>query len=164
MEVLKDNFNDCSKESYVNKCVEPYPRKHICENCQSELEYDESDLYIGFLGCAYLDCPLCEHRNMLEENENAITLTKDSVEFPTHFWYSSKETGAFDCCNNEEIKKAINEAVEYFRKNKDEYHWFQCGGNLYISVDRYDGDEDYWVVVSDNYYETHIPFELRDYE
>lgn len=162
MKVLKDNYT----KSNINETIEntkPYLRKIICEHCRSELEYEKSDLRIGFLGCAYLDCPLCNRENMIEDNENSITLSKDNVEFPTHFWHSSKNTGAVDCCNDEEVKNAINRAIDYFRKNKNEYNWYTCYGNLYVSVTRYDGDESYEVAVSNDYYETSIPFEREDY-
>ena len=112
MKVLKDNYT----QSNINETIEntkPYPRKMICEHCGSELEYEESDLRIGFLGCVHLDCPLCDGENMIEENENTITLTKNNVEFPTHFYHTSKETGAVDCCNNETVKNAINQAIDY---------------------------------------------------
>jgi hypothetical protein len=162
MKVLKDNYT----QSYINETVEntkPYPRKTICEQCGSELEYEKSDVYVGFLGAAYVRCPLCNCENMIEDNEKTIELTKYNVEFPTHFWYTSKETGAADCCNNKEILECINKAIDYFRKHKNEFSWYTCYGNLYVHVMRYEGDEDYWVVVSNNYYETHIPFEEEDH-
>lgn len=163
MKVLKNNY-----ETYETKkeeiTVRPYPRTHTCENCRSELEYDESDLRMGALGVVYLDCPLCGYDNMLEDNEDTITLTKNNIEFPTHFWHTSKEDGAIDCCSNEEIKKCVNRAIDYFRKNKDAFSWYTEYGNLYISVFRYDGDEDYYVMATNNYYSTYIPFENEDYK
>jgi hypothetical protein len=162
MKVLKDNYT----KSNINETIEntkPYPRKILCEYCGSELEYEETDLRIGFLGCAHLDCPLCGRANMIEDNENTITLTKDNVEFPAHFWHTSTQTGASDCCNNEEVRKDINRAIDYFRRNKNEYTWYTCCGNRYVNVYRCDGDESYEVTVSNNYYETSIPFEEEDY-
>ena len=41
IKVLKDNSKNIVKEE---KYIKPYPRKLVCEGCQSELEYDESDL------------------------------------------------------------------------------------------------------------------------
>lgn len=158
MKVLKDNYTINEVKNKQN-----YPRKIVCDNCGSELEYEKSDLYMGFLGSMYLDCPLCKRKNMVENNEGAITLTKDNVEFPVHFYHTSKENGAVDCCNNEEIKKYISEAIEFLRKNKEEYSWYCQTGNLYIHVFRYDGDREYYVVVTDSYYDTYIPFEKEDY-
>ena len=54
MKVLKDNYTKATVEEV--KKVEPYPRRLVCEECRSELEYVESDLRMGALGCMYLDC------------------------------------------------------------------------------------------------------------
>ena len=146
MKVLKNNYNNIVEENIT------YPRDLKCEYCSSELQYEESDVYIGALGGAYLKCPCCNNENMLEDNEKAIDLTKDNVEFPTHFFH------------NEEVKGAICRAVDYFRKNKEEFAWTTETGNLFMTVFKYDGDENYYVVVSNNYYSTYIPFESADYK
>ena len=161
MKVLKNNFNTETNISKPN-IVPRYPRKYICENCESELEYNKEDIYIGVYGASHIKCPLCEYENMIDD-ENTITLTKNNIEFPTHFNYSSEETGAKKCCDNENVKKEINRAIEYFRQNKDEWHWYTCYGNLHISVDRLKGDENYDVFVTDRHWETYIPFEQEDY-
>ena len=162
MKVLKDNYEkDVKKEI---KQIEPYPRKLVCENCNSELEYEKSDLRMGVLGCMFVDCPLCGYDNMIEDNEESIKLTVDNVEFPVHFFHTSKENGAVDCCTNEEIKKNIRKAITYFRKNKEEYDWGgHLYGNLYIHVHRWSGDEMYEITVSNDFYTTDILFEPEDY-
>lgn len=160
MKVLKDNYNEERVEEIT---IEPYPRELECEKCGSKLEYEKEDMEVGVLGCMHVRCPLCGYNNMLDGNECDITLTKDNVEFPLHFFHTSKEDGAVESCNNNNIKREINRAIEYFRKNKDGYHWFTNYGNLYISVRRYEGDEDYDVVVTNNFYNTLIPFEPEDY-
>lgn len=160
MKVLKDNYR---QEACANKNTSVYPKKLICEKCGSELEYDKSDMRVGWLGAMFVDCPLCGYDNMIDD-EDGITLTVDNIEFPTHFHRTSTETGAVDCFNNEEIKKSIQKAIDYFRKNKDEWCWYTCYGNLYVAVTRYEDDEDYWVVVSNDYQETYIPFETKDYK
>lgn len=162
MKVLKDNYNTVQVEE--SKPLAPYPRKLICEKCESELEYDKSDLKIGTYGCVFLNCPLCNHTNMLDDNEESITLTKDNVEFPTHFHHTSVKTGAVDCCDNEHIKEYIQKAIKYFRENKEEYDYGgHITGNLYINVHRWSGDECYEVSVSNDFYDTYIPFESEDY-
>lgn len=164
IKILKNNYK---KENTTNeniKVLEPYPRKLICENCESELEYEESDLVMGEYGCMFVDCPICGEHNMLDDNEHSITLTVDNIEFPVHFHHISKETGAKDIFTNEEIKPYIRKAICYFRENKEEYDW---GGwitsNLYIHVHKYSGDENYTVYVSNEFYKVEIPFEKEDY-
>ena len=163
MKVLKNNYNYNKNESNIISTPKPYPRIHICEKCKSELEYDKSDLRMGFLGCMHLDCPICGESNMLDENEFSITLTPNNVEFPTHFWHTSKETGAVDCCNNERIKKYVLDGIQYFRNNKDEFAWYAETGNLHIVIYRFTEDEVYNIVVSKDHYSTEIPFETEDY-
>ena len=161
MKILKNNYQKTNVEEKTK--VKPYPRIHICEECRSELEYEKSDLRMGALGCMYLNCPCCGYDNMIEENEMTITLTIDNVEFPTHFWHTSAETGAVDICNNDEVKERIRNAIEHFRKNKKEYAYQSQCGNLFLVVFRYEGDENYEVILTKDYYETYIPFESEDY-
>lgn len=162
MKVLVDNYK---KNDYVemNRRIDSYPRKMVCECCNSELEYEESDIKIGAFGCAIVPCPLCGSINFIDNSEKELTLTRRNIEFPTHFWHTSVETGAVDCCNHEEVKKAIYRAIDYFRVNKDAESWLMATGNLNVCVHRFEGDESYNVVVTKDYYETHIPFEEADY-
>ena len=164
MKVLKDNYTQTITEEEVKVEIKPYPRKHICEKCRSELEYEKSDLRMGVLGCMHLDCPCCGYEIMLEENEDTIILTADNVVFPTHFFHTSKEHGAVDVCDNETIKKEIRKGVDFLRRNREEWDWMTAYGNLYIDITRHDNDENYVVFVSNDYYETYIPFEDIDYE
>ena len=154
MKVLVNNYN---KEDIGQ--IET--RKFTCENCSSELEYDESDITIGVYGAAHIRCPLCEYNNMLEDEEYDIDLTKDNIEYPIHFYHTSKELGAIDICDNKHVKEAINDAIRYFRNNKNETYWLTASGNMHVIVFRF--DEEYDVVVTDNYYSTYIPFEQEDY-
>ncbi len=163
MKVLKNNYQKTTAEEDVER-VEPYPRKLICEECRSELEYEKSDLRMGALGCMYLDCPCCGRANILEEHEDAITLTTDNIEFPTHFFHTSKENGAVDCCDNESVKKEIRRGIDFLRKNREESSWMTQHGNLHIDITRYSDDENYEIFVTNNYYDTYIPFEDIDYE
>lgn len=158
MKVLKDNYTNNNEIN--KKIINPYPKTCTCWGCHSELEYEESDMRIGHLGLYFLDCPLCNYEIALDEV--GIELTKDNIEFPTHFYHASVESGAVDLCNNEHVKKCINEAIDYFRKNKNELVWFTEMGNLYIEVYRIDENEAYEITVAKNYYSTEIPFELED--
>lgn len=155
MKILKNTKN---KSEDINS----YPRKLICENCKSELEYDESDLRMGEYGYMFIDCPVCGEGSMLENNEHSIILTVDNIEFPIHFHHTNNEN-AVDACNTEEIRNGLKRAINYFRNNKDEYVWYSWFGNLFILVHKWSGDEEYEVVVSNDFYSMAIPFEDEDY-
>lgn len=161
MKVLKNNYVGVTISTEDIK-PHPFPRKLTCENCHSELEYEKSDIGFGAYGCGSIKCPLCKYNNELWTKDECLSLTIDNVEFPTHFHHTSIETGAVDI-SNEEIKKYIQKAINFFRNNKDEFSWFTETGTLHIAVWRMDGDESYEVVVSKDHYATSIPFEEIDY-
>lgn len=159
MKVLKDNYSYNHNKDV--KIENPYPRKTVCERCSSELEYDKSDIRIGEYGCAIVNCPLCGHDSILDEE--CMTLTKDNVKFPEHFSHTSTEN-AVDVFNNETIKKYIHKAIDYLRKYNDTTHYGgHITGNLYLTVDKWNGDENYEVTVSKDFYNTYIQFEAEDY-
>lgn len=156
MKVLKDNYKTTARVDNINN-------KMVCENCTSELEYDSSDIEVGAFGCASVECPLCGHKNYLDDGEHDLELTMHNVEFPVHFYHTCEENGAVNCLDNKQIKEYICKAIDYFRKNKNENYWFTACGNLHIHVSRWEGDESYEVVATGDYYETSIPFEEEDY-
>lgn len=156
---MKILVNKYDKEEQSND----YPREFTCEDCGSKLEYNKSDITIGVYGAGHIRCPLCKCNNMLYDDDEGITLTKDNIEYPTHFHHTSIENGAIDTCDNENVRKAINDAIEFFRNNKKEYSWYTMSGNLCVFVQRFDGDEEYVVWVTDDYHSTYIPFEQEDY-
>lgn len=164
MRILKNNYIEMTEEEFDNLPKPmPYPRKFVCEHCKSELEYDREDLRMGEYGCMFLDCPLCNHDNMIDDHEDNIILTVDNIEFPVHFHHVNSKC-AVERGNTDEIRYELKRAIEYFRKNKDEYTWHTWSGNLFVMVHRWSGDEEYEVVVSNNFYNTEIPFEECDYE
>lgn len=167
MKILKNNL-DKSKEATKEQHIIPFPRKLICEECHSELEYDKSDLRIGINGYTFVDCPICGRDNILDDDEYSITLTADNIEFPAHFYHVSTkkigETKTNDRCNTDVIREEVRNAIKYFRKNKNENAWYSWCGNLLVIVYRWSGDEQYEVFVSKDFYNVDIPFESDDYE
>lgn len=164
MRILKNNYIEMTEEEFDNLPKPmPYPRKFVCEHCKSELEYDREDLRMGEYGCMFLDCPLCNHDNMIDDHEDNITLTVNNIEFPVHFHHVNSKC-AVERGNTDEIRYELKRAIEYFRKNKDEYTWHTWSGNLFVLVHRWSGDEQYEVVVSTDFYNMEIPFEEEDYE
>ena len=157
MKVLKNNYD----KKYNNKEYS-YPKKIICEECGSELEYEYDDVVIGELGASYVKCPLCGNSNMADDG---IDLNIDNICFPNHFFHFCKEEGAVDVCNNEKVKEFIKECIEEFRYEKDEdfYVASKATGNLLVIVFRYDGEQEYHVIVTNNYYDTYLKFEPNDY-
>lgn len=65
--------------------------------------------------------------------------------------------------SDEEINKWIQQGIEYFRENPEEYSYFVASGNSMVHMYKFDGDEEYYVIVSKDYEHGSIQFEKEDY-
>lgn len=158
MRVLKNNYKPCIQKEKQN-----YPQKCICENCESELEYDKSDINIGEYGCAFVKCPVCGIKTAVDLEEDEFKLTQDNVEFPLHFNHICTPKSK-DYFTNENIKHYIKEYINYLRKSGDYYCGGWITGNLFLSVTKLSEDEQYIIYTSNDFYETMIPFGKEDYK
>ena len=159
IKVLKDNSKNIEVKE---ESIKMFPLKIKCSECDSELEITEEDTHIGWMGARFINCPCCGEETMVDELDG-ITLTKDNLEFPVHFNRTTKGLRHVVEVNSDEIIKEIQRGITYFREHKDEYYWYTSHGDLFLSVFRYEGDEEYFVLVTRDFYETDIPFEKEDY-
>ena len=162
IKVLKDNSN---KVEVKEENITLYPLKINCSECDSELEITEEDTYIGWMGARFINCPCCGNEAMIDEIDG-ITLTKDNLEFPVHFIRTTKGLRHIVEVNSNETvgeHNGIFRGITYFREHKDEYYWYTSHGDLFLIIFRYSGDEEYFVMVTKDFYETYIPFEKEDY-
>lgn len=141
--------------------VSIYPVKVECDECETVFECDEEDTYIGAWGARHVKCPVCGEENMLD-TDDGIELTKDILSFPTHYRKTGDKAVKLD---DDEIDKYVRECIEHLRTiGKDEYWGTFAGcGDTMIFVFKMDGDEEYYIYVGKNGYETNIPFRSEDY-
>lgn len=137
-----------------------YPRKTICENCESEIEYDKDDLTEGFNGVMSIKCPVCNEEIYLWNNENNVALNSDNIKFPQNFYHTSIETGAIDNCNDRVIRNEVKKLIELIG-DKDGIAYSECG-TLHISVARCSENKVYQIVVSKDYYSLEIPMRYKE--
>ena len=145
----------CRKANSEDK----YPMVITCNNCGSDFEIEHDDTYIGTLGCRYVKCPCCDYSNMVDDD--GIQLTKDNLKFPDHyFWF-----GDGVVLSNKETDEYVRRCIEALRKSKNKNFYAARGGSgdTHVFVFRYDGDEEYFVYVGKNGFETNVPFEDVDY-
>ena len=98
---------------------------------------------------------------MLNEPKG-ITLTKDNLEFPTHYWHYGNGCKITE----EEINTRVKEMIEDLRVNKhnDDYAFlYTAYGDTFMFVKRFPGDEEYYIVVAKGFYDANVPFEVEDY-
>lgn len=155
MKVIRNNTK--------NNIKLPDVLKVYCNECGSELEITKDDTHIGWLGAAFINCPCCGQESMVDELDG-VTLTIDNIEFPAHFNRTVLGAGEVKEIKSTEIVKEIKRGVEFFREHKNNYYWYTRYGDLFLIIFRYTDDEEYTIIVTKDFYETEIPFEVEDYE
>lgn len=132
-----------------NNIESEYPKRHICDECGAELEYDKEDVHIGWMGCEYVTCPACNRETMVGECR---------VQPPTWkatFDHVCTDTGAVDVLDHE-VQEYVNKVAKALCS--DEYEPGDSAitrtGNLLIFGRKWnDGIEIY---VTKDYWEDNI--------
>ena len=120
-----------------------------CEYCEEELHGEPQ---VGQLGLKYIHCDNCG-KDSYNEELGEIELTSGNVTFPQHYFCYSDGKQLKDEFINEEVRKGL----KFLEKNKEE-DFVQLGsGDTDITITKYEGDGEYRIIVSRNYYETFIP-------
>lgn len=128
-----------------NNIESEYPKRHTCDECGAELEYDKEDTHIGWMGCEYVTCPACNSEIMVNDQR---------VQSPTWkatFHHTSTETGAVDI-EDIKIKEYVDKAVKSLCSEKwkpGEFYITGTGNLLVLGIKWEDGVEiyvtkDYW--------------------
>ena len=135
--------------------------KHRCEKCKSIFEFDADDEYIGALGVAYIDCPVCGNRIVYDDG---INLTTENLRFPRHYFYFGGDDTVL--LSSRETDRYVRECIDALRNSDDKnfYATHAGTGDTHVFVFKYDGDEEYFVYVGKNGYETNVPFSDEDYK
>jgi hypothetical protein len=163
IKIIENNYKKENPKQNNENIDENLPIQITCEHCNSKLEITKDNTHIGWLGARFITCPCCRQEAMIEELDG-ITLTIDNLEFPVHFLRTNKDERNVKEVDTEEIIKDIKRGIEYFRNNKDEYYWFATYGDLFLIIFRYGGDEEYYIMVTKDFYEIELPFEKADYK
>lgn len=126
-----------------------YPKRHICDECGAELEYDKEDTHIGWMGCEYVTCPACNGETMVGDKRVMPPTWKAT------FDHVCTDTGAVDVLDHE-VQEYVNKVAKVLCS--DEYEPGDSAitrtGNLLIFGRKWnDGIEIY---VTKDYWEDNI--------
>lgn len=126
--------------------IEPeYPKRHICDECGAELEYDKEDTHIGWMGYKYVTCPACDKETVVNDQR---------VQPPTWkatFHRVSTETDAVDI-EDAKIREYVDKAVKQLcsdERKPGEFYATGTGNLLIVGIKWEDGidiyvTKDYW--------------------
>lgn len=126
--------------------IEPeYPKRHVCDKCGAELEYDKEDTHIGWMGCEYVTCPACGNETMVSGQR------VQPPTWRTTFHHTNTETGAVDI-EDIKIKEYVDKAVKSLCSEKwkpGECFVTRTGNLLVMGIKWKDGvqiyvTKDYW--------------------
>lgn len=160
MRIIKNNVG----EENNSVSVEPpdFPREETCKYCDSVIELEKKDTYIGQYGCVKWDCPCCGKPNTIDDLDGE-ELTPSYFHYPQHF----SRYGDDDCVHqtDEQIEEHVKKLIKLIRKDRkndinDAIQYLATSDTL-ILVDDYGGE--YGVIVAKNYQDTYLKYEDEDY-
>ena len=167
MRVIKNNVG---KENNSIPVEPPdFPREETCEYCDSVIELEKKDTYIGEYGYVRWKCPCCGRNNSIDDL-GGEELTPSHFHYPQHFTKIDDEYNKIVYRQtDEEIENHIKDLIKYIRNDrdkgfKDDDIRYAGTSDTLILVDRYSGDDEYYVVVAKDYQETFLKFEDKDYD
>ena len=136
----------------INKKVEePKVYKAICDECRAELEYEYEDTYEGYAGVRYIKCPECGYE-IIGEDLDGINLNSSNVEFPKHFYHFGNGVDI----NNERIQEWVRECLKTAEESDEPYGYFVHTGSGNAAVILMAYEDEYNIIVAQNYYELSI--------
>ena len=126
-----------------------WPKRVMCDNCEAELEIEESDVFVGELGCYLFKCPCCGREVAIDGIERDMKPTFKQT-FLHIFTGKSDDTIHI---KDDEIQRMINHCVSKLIPDDVEAGEFsmQGYGDTVVYAFKY---EDYIeILVTQDYYE-----------
>ena len=140
------------QNNYEAPIIEEENFNIICEECNSVFEIEKEDCHIGQYGIAFVNCPCCGKENIIDEY--SIDLNKNNLDFPTHYTHIATKNKETSFIENKEINNWIKESINWLEQNPQETFRYGATGDTFTVV--FNHEDEYWVVVTKDYYETSI--------
>ena len=92
-----------------NNIKSEWPKRVFCDECQAELEVEESDVFVGEFGCHLFKCPCCGREVAIDGIERDTPPTFKQ----TFFHYSTAKGGTVQSkhISDNEVQKMIDGCV-----------------------------------------------------
>ena len=126
-----------------------WPKRVFCDECDAELEIEESDVFVGEFGCHLFKCPCCGREVAIDGIERDTPPT-----FKQTFWHTyvdkSNDTKHIE---DDEVQKMINSCVSDLISDEvqaGEFSMRACGDTDVYAFKYEDCIE---ILVTQDYYE-----------
>ena len=127
-----------------------WPKRVFCDECQAELEIEESDVFVGEFGCYLFECPCCGRKVALDgiERDTPPTFRK------TFFHYSVTKEGTvpFKHIPDNEVQEMIDKCVHRLISEDVEVgeYTMEAIGDTAVYAFKYEDCMD--IIVTQDYY------------
>ena len=126
-----------------------WPKRVFCDECQAELEVEESDVFVGEFGCHLFKCPCCGCEVAVDGIERDTPPT-----FRQTFWHTyADKSNDTKHIEDDEVQKMINSCVSDLISDEvqaGEFSMRACG-DTYVYAFKYEDCIE--ILVTQDYYE-----------
>ena len=93
----------------IKEAQSMWPKRVFCDECQAELEIEESDVFVGEFGCHLFECPCCNETNPID----GFDRDTPPIFRKTFFHYSATKDGTVQSKHipDNEVQKMIDGCV-----------------------------------------------------
>ena len=133
----------------VKEAQSMWPKRVFCDECQAELEIEESDVFVGEFGCHLFKCPCCGREVAINGIERDTPPT-----FKQTFWhtYVSKSNNTKHI-EDDEVQRMINHCVSKLIPDDVEVGEFSMQGIGDTIVYAFKYEDCIEILVTQDYYE-----------
>ena len=133
----------------IKEAQSMWPKRVFCDECQAELEIEESDVFVGEFGCHLFKCPCCGREVAIDGIGRDTPPT-----FKQTFWHTiaGKSNNTYHI-EDDEIQKMINDCVNNLISDEVQVGEFsmQGYGDTVVYAFKYEDCID--ILVTQDYYE-----------
>ena len=126
-----------------------WPKRVMCDNCEAELEIEESDVFVGEFGCYMFKCPCCGREVAIDGIDRDTPPT-----FRKTFWHTyvdkSNNTKHIE---DDEVQRMINHCVSKLIPDDVEAGEFSMQGIGDTIVYAFKYEDCIEILVTQDYYE-----------
>ena len=133
----------------VKEAQSMWPKRVFCDECQAELEIEESDVFVGEFGCHLFKCPCCGREVAIDGIERDTLPT-----FKQTFWHTHDDkSNNTKHIEDDEIQRMINHCVNNLISDDVEAGEFskQGTGDTVVYAFKYENSIE--ILVTQDYYE-----------